>query len=146
MPFRTESDLIAAMKDPRYWKVGEPGREDHIEAVTKGWERLFEDRTRSETSLVHVKEHTRENEGKLVHVDAYDRHPPEKPDDGAVQGGEQSVSSRVIECEIIRIQDEEVCRSGRVRQEFKAQCWKSVYERNALCRRGLWYPPLFMGY
>ncbi len=71
----TESQLIEAMRDPRYWRPNHPDRTAFIDQVTKGWEDLYppKEQGNAANGVVHVREHTRRVDGALVHVDAYDR-------------------------------------------------------------------------
>jgi pimeloyl-ACP methyl ester carboxylesterase len=68
-----EADLRAAIRDPRYWQAGHPGRAAHVAAVTRGFQHLYgsESAEGDGGTLVHVRAHDRVVDGRRQHVDAY---------------------------------------------------------------------------
>jgi hypothetical protein len=153
----SESQLIEAMRDPRYWSPNHPERTEFIDRITKGWEELYPSKEQSNTSngIVHVREHTRRVDGTIVNVDAYDRSAvgrntsqignsiglPKNLDDHI-----EEINWREITCNAQLNRDFARCASPSVHPAWKRTCRGSAMDRYSQCLVGRPIQQLFLGH
>ncbi len=69
----TSSDLRQAMRDPRYWRPGNPERVDYQAWVSEGWQRIS-DAEAAGSGTVWIAPYTRHRDGEAEEVSGHFRH------------------------------------------------------------------------
>jgi hypothetical protein len=89
----TEESLRAAMRDPRYWRPGEPEREAYAQWVTEGWD-AFVRGGEGRNGVVRVRAYTRTRNGSVEQVMAHTRADPPGGEARGASGARGRVSGR----------------------------------------------------
>ena len=86
----TEESLRAAMRDPRYWRSGQPEWDGYYSWVTEGWQSFVRE-GEGKNGVVQVRAYTRTRNGKTEQVGAHTR---ADPPGGEAKDGSQSAAGQ----------------------------------------------------
>jgi pimeloyl-ACP methyl ester carboxylesterase len=91
----TEETLRAAMRDPRYWRPGEPEREAYAQWVTEGWD-AFVRGGEGSNGAVHLRAYIRTRNGTVEQVMAHTRADPPGGETRGTPGGRAAPGVRAM--------------------------------------------------